>query len=108
MKDIENKIKAQIDKIEVSLPTLKEAAKPVDLDTSIGRLSRMDAIAAQGIQLRSYQSALAKLGHLQRALERLKEDSFGVCAECEEDIAIERILAVPESQLCIHCAKRRD
>ena len=107
MKDIKQKIKNQISELEKNMPSLKEAAKPVELDTAVGRLSRMDAIRAQGIQKRSYDSALAKLGHLKATLGKVDSDDFGLCSQCEEPIAIERILAVPESSLCINCARNR-
>lgn len=101
---LEKQIIDKIKEIESSLPGLKEAAKPVDLEESIGRLSRMDAIASQAVNKKTYQMAKQKLSLLRKALEELSNDDFGLCAVCEEPIPYKRILAVPESQLCVNCA----
>ena len=107
MSEVKQKILKQIEELEKSMPSLKEAAKPVKLDQSaVGRLSRMDALRAQGMQQRAYDSALAKLGSLKSSLQKVDDDDFGLCSECEEPIGVERILAVPESSLCINCARK--
>jgi len=109
MDKVELKIKMQelIKELEVSLPSLKESAKPVELEESIGRLTRMDAIGAQAINKKNYENAKNKLVQLGRALSEIDSDDFGLCMECEEPINFKRILAVPESRLCINCASGR-
>lgn len=40
---------------------------------------------------------------VERALQRLKEGTFGVCQECGEDINEKRLEAVPWARHCIRC-----
>lgn len=41
-----------------------------------------------------------------RALAKLAEGSYGVCDECGGEIAPRRLEAIPESTLCVDCARR--
>lgn len=45
------------------------------------------------------------LYHIDQALRRLYKTpkSFGVCEECGQDIAFERLDALPHARLCIRC-----
>jgi DnaK suppressor protein len=42
---------------------------------------------------------------LERALDRIDNDNFGICTECGEDIAAGRLLIMPEATLCVDCAE---
>ena len=39
-----------------------------------------------------------------RALARLDDGTYGTCIECGEDIALERLEALPATALCFDCA----
>ena len=40
---------------------------------------------------------------IDEALERLKQNTYGICEECELDIAEERLKALPFTRLCVTC-----
>jgi RNA polymerase-binding transcription factor len=42
------------------------------------------------------------------ALHRIKAGDYQYCADCGEDIAIERLKVLPFTQHCIKCASKRD
>ena len=44
-----------------------------------------------------------KLLSIDEALERLKQNTYGICEECELDIAEERLKALPFTRLCVTC-----
>ena len=46
----------------------------------------------------------ADLASVRAALQRPEEGSYGICAECGEPIAAERLQARPEASRCIGCA----
>lgn len=48
------------------------------------------------------------LDKINKALEKLKGGSFGVCEECEEEISIKRLEARPETTLCIQCKENQE
>lgn len=42
------------------------------------------------------------------ALRRTKDGTFGICLQCEEEIGIKRLTAVPWAPHCIACQERAD
>jgi len=44
-----------------------------------------------------------KLQAIEDALERIEDGSYGICEQCEEDIAPERLEALPFTRLCVSC-----
>lgn len=52
----------------------------------------------------------ALLRQVDRALAKLASapDEFGLCEECEEEIAPRRLALVPYATLCVECQARRD
>jgi RNA polymerase-binding transcription factor DksA len=43
------------------------------------------------------------LDDIDAALQRLEEDSYGICQRCAEPIAWERLEVLPMSRLCTPC-----
>lgn len=46
----------------------------------------------------------ASIANIKAALQRLEDDSYGLCARCGEEIAEGRLDAIPETTLCVKCA----
>jgi RNA polymerase-binding transcription factor DksA len=44
------------------------------------------------------------LSEVEAALDRIKQGSYGKCAECHGDIGVERMKALPYARRCIQCA----
>lgn len=42
---------------------------------------------------------------INQALKKIEDGTFGLCEECEEEIAEKRLQAIPETLLCISCAE---
>ncbi|MCM8811511.1 MAG: TraR/DksA family transcriptional regulator [Candidatus Omnitrophica bacterium] len=42
------------------------------------------------------------------ALERMKEGTYGICAGCGNGIPVERLMARPDSELCVSCKEIRE
>lgn len=89
--------------VEAALTTFEDAAKPVDLETPIGRLSRMDALQQQQMSKANREQAKRRLLQIDAALVAFDDDVYGLCRRCEEPIGIRRLRARPESPLCLEC-----
>lgn len=46
--------------------------------------------------------------HLDKALERIEDGTYGQCDICGEDINIARLKAVPHARLCIKCKSNEE
>jgi DnaK suppressor protein len=95
-------------------------ARIADLERSV---SRRDGIAVEAtadtvdqIQ-RASELALAvsyidreskQLQNARAALRRIHDGVFGVCGECDEEISLKRLLAIPWASLCVVCQESLD
>jgi DnaK suppressor protein len=93
------------EKLEGALKSLKESSKPVDLNSAIGRVTRIDALEKREINLYNKRQFEDVLTLVDQALQRIKIKSYGVCPRCEEEIERKRLLAMPEAIFCINCQK---
>lgn len=103
-KEIAKIIKKELKETENSILVLKELTKPIAPDSAIGRVSRMDSINNKSINDAVLRKAEIKLSGLKYALNRINDDDFGLCARCEQPIPLGRIMLVPHSRFCAHCA----
>lgn len=90
--------------------SMSEAASDVvALDqTSIGRISRMDAMQQQSMAMSTRSKSKLKLQKVEAALRTFDSDEYGFCKRCEELIAVQRLQAQPEAMLCISCQNIAD
>ena len=85
--------------------TGEPATQIVELDqSSVGRLSRMDAMQGQAMAQENERRRILKLRLIDAALKRITNNDYGICLSCDEDIAIKRLEFDPTSTLCIECA----
>jgi DnaK suppressor protein len=49
-----------------------------------------------------------KLARIQSALDRLARGEFGICEECEEEIPLKRLQAIPWASCCVSCQERTE
>ena len=89
----------------------KEDVAPVKLDqTSVGRLSRMDAMQGQAMAEEVKRRRGQELLRIRSALERIKgyDEEYGYCVKCGEAINEERLVFDPSIVLCKKCANREN
>ena len=102
--EIENKILQEIKKVKKLIIELKELTSPIEPDCAIGRISRMDAINNKTINEDALRKAENKLKGLELAQQNMNDADFGKCARCHNEIPLGRILLMPHSRFCVHCA----
>ncbi len=95
------------EELSADLSQLKEEAKPVSPDKGLGRLTRQEALLAQNIAKDAIEARERRLVAIAGALGRVKDGKYGICLECEEEIALQRLKASPEAVFCISCARAR-
>lgn len=103
-KELKKLIDDQIESIKEEIIELTELTKPISLDNSIGRLSRMDAINNKTINEKALRDKKSTLQKLERAQKRYEEDKLGVCLKCGNDIPLGRLKIMPYTTRCVKCA----
>ena len=99
-------IKNSIKETKKDISILKELTKPISPENSIGRVSRMDAINNKSVNEAALRSAIKKLTLLESAFQKINHKDFGLCVRCKNEIPIQRILLIPQSNRCVHCASK--
>ena len=100
-------IELQLEELTADNALGQSAQKTVELDQqSVGRLSRMDALQSQAMAQAQQRRRNVLMGSLQAALQRLKQEEFGYCMECGDEIEDARLLANPAVLKCVACLKR--
>ena len=101
-----------LDALEVSLLELlvktEASSKPVNLKDNVGRLSRMDEMHNQSILLANRAVTKNRLRQIKFAKQRLRDDVYGYCTQCDDDIALPRLKAYPEAPMCIVCQSKQE
>ena len=87
-----------------SISGSSEDSAPVALDTSIGRLSRMDAMQSQQMALALKQRQQNQLLRVEKAIEAVRNGTYGNCRNCGKPISEERLEIQPDAVLCVACA----
>ena len=49
-----------------------------------------------------------ELTHIEEAIERLNEGTFGLCEDCEKPIPLSRLQALPYATECIECKRKSE
>lgn len=80
--------------------------KTVLLDqTSVGRLSRMDAMQRQAMAKATQARRTQTLMKLKAALKRIEDGEYGYCTDCGEEIEPRRLELEPATPRCLSCTR---
>lgn len=78
-------------------------------DAQPGPADEMD-VARSSADIETHASLIARaeerLRFIDQALVRVEQGRYGICADCGEEIGMERLLAVPFAVLCIDCQSK--
>ncbi|MDQ3659756.1 MAG: TraR/DksA C4-type zinc finger protein [Actinomycetota bacterium] len=89
---------------------LKRMSAPPDEPGGISfgkRVGEGTSIAIERIvQVDAHSKFMATLADVNRALTKLRQENYGMCDKCGEDISLERLEILPWAVLCVRCAAR--
>jgi len=102
---LKKKIIEKIAATEKKVKGMEESSKPISPENAIGRVSRMDAINNKGVSDAALRNAKRQLNSLQLALTKVDSPNFGNCSNCKKTIQPARLMFMPQSTLCVRCAR---
>jgi DnaK suppressor protein len=98
-------MRREVEELRALSAQTRDDRVPVALDQqSVGRLSRMDAMQQQSMDLAREERRRQRLNTLAAALGRLDDGDYGTCLVCGGDIPYKRLKADPAVTRCIDCA----
>lgn len=99
------RVRAELKKTEAKIIDYEALCKPIGPENSIGRVSRMDAINNKSIYEAALRTAKDKRNKLETVLTKIDDPDFGDCQRCKQPIPLMRLVLLPESSLCVNCAR---
>ena len=78
---------------------IHQVADPIDM-------TRQAADHDVAVQIINRESAIVR--GLRSAIDRISDGSYGICLQCEGEIAPKRLKAIPWAELCLHCQEQAD
>jgi len=106
------KFRQKLLQLRSELQELEETGKgtkgPVELDQAkVGRLSRMDAMQGQQMELEEARRRQHQLLKIEGALRRIESEEYGTCFICEEEIDERRLSFDLTCTRCVTCADKK-
>ena len=90
---------------------LAELTKPPQAGSNLSFGKRIGEGTTEAVERISSTAAArsiaAALAEVDRALEKVDERTYGLCDDCGQLIASERLEAMPSATLCVTCSARR-
>jgi DnaK suppressor protein len=75
----------------------------IAIETTADELDRIQQAQERDFAMGVIDRDSLRLREIRAALQRIDDGTFGMCLNCEEEIAAKRMAAVPWSALCIVC-----
>jgi RNA polymerase-binding transcription factor DksA len=109
---VQDQLAAERESTTVQVAALTREFDAVEASTSVATDDEHDpegsTIAFERAQVAALLSqARSHLVDLDRALERLRDGTYGTCERCGQPITSERLAARPAARTCIRCAAAR-
>jgi len=69
---------------------------------------RSVSVLGQDVELERLEMKRRELRRIDEALSRLDEGSYGLCEDCDAELAEERLEILPFATRCVECERRRE
>ncbi len=106
---MEQRLRDELQRIAEAIADAGQSAAIVELDqSSVGRVSRIDALQQQAIAQAAGERLKLRQRKLEAALARLQAGNYGICCDCGGEVEARRLNADPATPFCGECAAERE
>lgn len=81
--------------------SIDDSETPDPVDLAVSNYSK-------NVQLSLSENESRQLELVNEAIERIDDDEYGICQNCEEEINPKRLAAVPWARYCLDCQELRE
>lgn len=105
----QNRFNSLKNNIETEIASIREALRKWSSYNGTQEPITASELAGTGMSYLAWKKRMdQRLFELSRALSRMEGESYGTCADCGEDIPIQRLEAVPDTVYCVGCMRHRE
>lgn len=80
----------------------------IAVDSSADLFDQIQRASERDMAIGNLERESKRLREVQTALGRIHQGTYGICLDCEEEISIKRLTAVPWTESCIACQEAAD
>ena len=80
----------------------------IRVERSADQLEEVQQASERALAVCNLDRHSSHLRNVRAAFRRTQEGSFGICQQCDDDIATKRLVAAPWAQFCIRCQEAVD
>ena len=105
---LRRRLEETLAELEAAEEATRDRRAPVELDqTSVGRLSRMDAMQMQAMAAAQSLRRIETIARTRAAIDRVRNGTYGECQRCGEEVEEKRLDLDPATPFCLACASGR-
>jgi DnaK suppressor protein len=90
------------------LEALLRDREVIAVNSSADMLDQIQNAQDRDMAMGNLERGSSRLGEVRSALRRIQLGTFGICADCEEEISMKRLAAVPWTTSCLACREATD
>ena len=80
----------------------------ITIERSADELEEIQQASDRALAICNLDRESNQLQNARAALRRIKDGSFGTCEQCDEQISLKRLAAIPWARFCIVCQEAFD
>jgi DnaK suppressor protein len=103
-----NKFRKALEAKHVELTPRLRQRDGIAIEKTPDALDEVQLAAERELMTRNLERESNVLREARAALNRIQQGSYGTCLNCDEEIGLRRLKAVPWTPLCIACQERDD
>ena len=103
-----NRFRAVLTARVAELERVTRRRDAITVERCADQLEEIQAASQRALAVCKLDREFNQLREARAALRRIQEGSFGTCQECDEDIHLKRLAAVPWATFCIRCQEAAD
>lgn len=111
MKDAHNEMdtfQEVLEQKETDLAQILRRRDGITIEKSADQMDEIQYAAERDLAIRNVDRESKVMRQVRAALQRIQDGSFGTCIECDGEISLKRLSAVPWAARCIRCQEVAD
>lgn len=93
---------------QAELEALLRNREMIAVDLSPDLFDQIQNASEREMAISTLDRETSRLREVRAALQRIQLGTFGICLDCEEEISLKRLAAVPWTASCIVCVEAAD
>jgi DnaK suppressor protein len=108
LENYRKKLQAKRDDLVRNIARVEEEGRAADEDTTVDLADKAANSYTKEFLFGQTNAERSFLHLIEEALKRMKAGSYGLCANCEEEVQQKRLDAVPWAKYCIECQEKQE